>query len=229
MSVTAVSNSPIQDYCHTDNNASPTYYEMISGLKPFTVIESVYQESCTHYRAKEKAECYMADSNGDAPMSVVMNSKEHGRSVERHKFNNGVWDSNLRVHRKSSWLWHQIYVLLQMWKCWWIKQGFAWLQKKTQWLFKGYDRSWNRDVILKYSSCTSDAVMKILLQKEVITNVELEKWEQRKWTETKCIKDTGKCVVWCAQKTVKGLTSISISYVLMLFIAFHLIKGSQRR
>lgn len=70
-SVTAVNNSPIQDYCHPDNNASPTYYEMISGLKPFTVIESVYQESCTRYRAKEKAECDLADSNGDVLISVA--------------------------------------------------------------------------------------------------------------------------------------------------------------
>ena len=44
---------------------------MISGLKPFTVIESVYQESCTRYRAKEKAECDMADSNGDVLISVA--------------------------------------------------------------------------------------------------------------------------------------------------------------
>ena len=71
MSVTAVNNSPIQDCCHPDNNASPTYYEMIPGLKPFTVIKSVYQESCTRYQAKETAECDMVDSNGNALISVA--------------------------------------------------------------------------------------------------------------------------------------------------------------
>ena len=74
-------------------------------------------------------------------------------------------------------------------------------------------------------------MLKILLKK-VMTNFELKKWEQRKWTETKCIKDTGKSVdvVWCAQKTVKGLTSIIlllITFLSCLHIAFHLIKGSQ--
>ena len=38
--VTVNNNSPIQDYIHPDNQTQPTF-EMTSGFKPFTVINTI--------------------------------------------------------------------------------------------------------------------------------------------------------------------------------------------
>ena len=80
-----------QEHSHLKANLSILGFgEMTSatfnarGRKVGAAIESVCQESCAHYRAKEKAESDRADCNWDALISVVYDGawQKHGKAQD---------------------------------------------------------------------------------------------------------------------------------------------------
>ena len=183
-----------------------------------SAIESVCQESCARYRAKEKAESNMVDSNGDALISVAYD----GAWQKRGKARDSITGFGTVIGESTGKVLDYGVRSTRCRKCEIAGKSNA-VSHNCRKNHSGSSKSMEPEIAvacfnnatnhgLKYSSYTGDE--DATTESHVKCRVN---YETAKKTDKNHATRTLGSRLYSAQKTVKGLTSVIINYFLKLF------------